>query len=49
MAPPTGSPPVWTSGLWTPIRALLGAVADYLAQGYVRIKLKIEPAWDICW
>ena len=27
--------------------ALLDAVADYLAQGYVRIKLKIEPGWDV--
>ncbi|WP_236700393.1 enolase C-terminal domain-like protein [Allosalinactinospora lopnorensis] len=29
------------------IPELVGAVSDYLAQGYLRIKLKIEPGWDI--
>jgi o-succinylbenzoate synthase len=27
--------------------ALLEVVGDYLAQGYVRIKLKIKPGWDL--
>jgi O-succinylbenzoate synthase len=26
---------------------LLDAVGGYLAEGYVRIKLKIEPGWDV--
>jgi O-succinylbenzoate synthase len=34
-------------GIMDSIAALLDAVADYLAQGYVRIKLKIEPGWDV--
>jgi O-succinylbenzoate synthase len=29
------------------IDELLDQVAGYLAQGYVRIKLKIEPGWDV--
>lgn len=29
------------------IDELLDAVAGYLAEGYLRIKLKIEPGWDI--
>ena len=29
------------------IPALLDAVDGYLAEGYVRIKLKIEPGWDV--
>jgi O-succinylbenzoate synthase len=29
------------------IAELLDQVAGYLAQGYVRIKLKIEPGWDV--
>jgi O-succinylbenzoate synthase len=33
-------------GIMDSIPQLLDAVADYLAQGYVRIKLKIEPGWD---
>lgn len=34
-------------GIMDSIPALLDAVAGYLADGYVRIKLKIEPGWDI--
>jgi O-succinylbenzoate synthase len=34
-------------GIMDSIPALLDAVGDYLAQGYVRIKLKIEPGWDL--
>lgn len=33
-------------GIMDSIPALLDAVSDYVAQGYVRIKLKIEPGWD---
>lgn len=29
------------------IPALLDVVAGYLAEGYLRIKLKIEPSWDV--
>jgi len=34
-------------GIMPSVPALLDAVATYLAQGYVRIKLKIEPGWDL--
>ncbi|MGH3447367.1 MAG: o-succinylbenzoate synthase [Nocardioidaceae bacterium] len=34
-------------GIMDSIPELLGAVESYLAAGYVRIKLKIEPGWDI--
>ena len=34
-------------GIMASVPALLDAVADYLAQGYVRIKLKIQPGWDV--
>jgi O-succinylbenzoate synthase len=34
-------------GIFSGIDALLAAVAGYLDDGYVRIKLKIEPGWDI--
>ena len=34
-------------GIMTSIDALLDAVAGYLDAGYLRIKLKIEPGWDI--
>ena len=34
-------------GIMDSIPALLDAVAGYLAEGYVRIKLKIEPGWDV--
>jgi len=34
-------------GIMDSIDALLVAVAGYLEQGYLRIKLKIEPGWDI--
>src|SRR5215475_2594852 len=34
-------------GIMSSIGALLDAVAGYLDAGYVRIKLKIEPGWDI--
>ncbi len=34
-------------GIMDSIPALLDAVEDYLGQGYQRIKLKIEPGWDI--
>ncbi len=34
-------------GIMDTIPELLDAVAGYLAEGYLRIKLKIEPGWDI--
>ncbi|WP_033288898.1 o-succinylbenzoate synthase [Amycolatopsis jejuensis] len=34
-------------GITDTIPELLGTVAGYLAEGYVRIKLKIEPGWDL--
>jgi O-succinylbenzoate synthase len=34
-------------GIMNSIPELLDAVEGYLAEGYVRIKLKIEPGWDI--
>ena len=34
-------------GIMNSIPQLLDAVAGYLDQGYVRIKLKIEPGWDV--
>jgi O-succinylbenzoate synthase len=33
-------------GIMDSVPALLDAVDGYLAEGYVRIKLKIEPGWD---
>ena len=34
-------------GIMDSIPQLLDAVSAYLAEGYVRIKLKIEPGWDL--
>lgn len=34
-------------GIMDRLDDLLAAVADYLEQGYLRIKLKIEPGWDL--
>jgi len=34
-------------GIMDSVPALLDAVEGYLAEGYVRIKLKIEPGWDV--
>jgi len=34
-------------GIMDSIPALLDAVDGYLSEGYVRIKLKIEPGWDV--
>jgi O-succinylbenzoate synthase len=34
-------------GIQPSVAALLEVVGDYLAQGYVRIKLKIKPGWDV--
>ena len=34
-------------GIFPTIDSLVTAVGDYLDAGYVRIKLKIEPGWDI--
>ncbi|MEO3792209.1 o-succinylbenzoate synthase [Nonomuraea sp. B10E15] len=34
-------------GIMDSIPQLLDAVAGYLDEGYVRIKLKIEPGWDV--
>jgi O-succinylbenzoate synthase len=34
-------------GIMDGIPALLDAVGGYLDEGYVRIKLKIEPGWDV--
>lgn len=34
-------------GIMDTVPELLDAVSGYLAEGYVRVKLKIEPGWDI--
>jgi o-succinylbenzoate synthase len=34
-------------GIMPSVDALLDAVAGYIAEGYVRIKLKIKPGWDL--
>jgi o-succinylbenzoate synthase len=34
-------------GIMDSVPQLLEAVGGYLAEGYVRIKLKIEPGWDV--
>jgi O-succinylbenzoate synthase len=34
-------------GIMDDVGALLDAVGGYLDEGYVRIKLKIEPGWDV--
>jgi O-succinylbenzoate synthase len=34
-------------GIMDSIDELLDAVDDYVGQGYLRIKLKIEPGWDV--
>ena len=34
-------------GIMSSVPELLDAVGGYLAAGYVRIKLKIEPGWDV--
>ncbi|MGV9778801.1 enolase C-terminal domain-like protein, partial [Streptosporangium sp. NPDC003464] len=34
-------------GIMNSVPELLDAVGGYLAEGYVRIKLKIEPGWDV--
>ena len=34
-------------GIMDSVDALLDAVAEYFDDGYVRIKLKIEPGWDV--
>jgi O-succinylbenzoate synthase len=34
-------------GIMASIPQLLAAVASYVEQGYARIKLKIEPGWDV--
>jgi O-succinylbenzoate synthase len=34
-------------GIMDSVPALLDAVDGYLAEGYLRIKLKIEPGWDV--
>ncbi len=34
-------------GIMDTVPHLLDAVADYLEQGYLRVKLKIEPGWDL--
>ncbi|SDT20483.1 o-succinylbenzoate synthase [Microterricola viridarii] len=34
-------------GIQPSVDALLGAVGGYLDEGYVRIKLKIQPGWDL--
>jgi O-succinylbenzoate synthase len=34
-------------GILDDLDELLDQVGDYLAQGYLRIKLKIEPGWDL--
>lgn len=34
-------------GIMSAVPELLDAVGGYLAEGYLRIKLKIEPGWDV--
>ena len=34
-------------GIQPSVHALLDVVGDYIADGYVRIKLKIKPGWDV--
>ena len=34
-------------GIQPSLPALLDIVGDYLSQGYVRIKLKVRPGWDV--
>lgn len=34
-------------GIMDSVAELLDAVESYIAQGYLRIKLKIEPGWDV--
>ncbi|POM26559.1 o-succinylbenzoate synthase [Actinomadura rubteroloni] len=34
-------------GIMDSVPALLDAVAGYVAEGYVRVKLKIEPGWEV--
>jgi o-succinylbenzoate synthase len=34
-------------GIHDSVPALLDAVAGYVAEGYLRVKLKIEPGWDV--
>jgi O-succinylbenzoate synthase len=34
-------------GIMSDIPELLDAVGGYLAEGYLRVKLKIEPGWDV--
>lgn len=34
-------------GIMDAVQALLDTVGGYLSQGYARIKLKIEPGWDV--
>jgi O-succinylbenzoate synthase len=34
-------------GIYDSLDEMLGHVDDYVAQGYLRIKLKIEPGWDL--
>lgn len=42
------SVPVGVSvGITDTLDALLGQVEGYLSEGYVRVKLKVEPGWDL--
>lgn len=34
-------------GIMDSVPELLGAVSAYLAEGYARVKLKIQPGWDV--
>ncbi|GAB2464680.1 o-succinylbenzoate synthase [Jatrophihabitans fulvus] len=34
-------------GIQDDVESLVAVVKDYVAQGYARIKLKIEPGWDV--
>ena len=43
----TGCPAASRVGIIASIPELLDAVAGYLDEGYLRIKLKIEPGWDV--
>ena len=46
-SPATRIPSGVSVGIHATIDELLAAVAGYIDDGYVRIKLKIEPGWDI--
>ncbi len=34
-------------GIYPDLRGLIGAIEQHLAEGYTRVKIKIQPGWDI--